>query len=575
MGTCTAPRKSPTPATLKQMWTPAKLYVRMRISAMQLLWEKIVSHMWAVSWEPRYRAGELDLTLCSIDGLDGCLDNRGFNYYELDTSSTTDTTDTSSTTDIADTSSTTVSTPDNLNSYVQAINNSCALSLCMIACSRPLTFSYAQAIDNFTEPKSLHITVTATNDAFIFFSTGGEPSTTNGYQIALGGWGNQKSMLRIGVGSDLGVCTSTTCGGLDGPPEHDTPDLLNTDGSTDFTVEKTERRLTVKKDDGTELFSIPSVQCSEVWVKTGNGATGEWSFVEEALEEAATAGSRFHGIRLQANANNDGFVDYTQCEDGMVQRACGETVGNRNASRSMFQPRVGPCECSAQHDAHDPWGLLCHESKRNSAPYLCSSTEVLVTPPGSAASYSTSMAVTQTPTAQCMICPDGFWPSALMWQTGIPTNCANEDYKLLCRRYDKEVWDLVADGQDPFYDRSRGPAMNERVCFPSNNLNPGSDTHCIKSGVELATVPAPDDGGDAFWLVFCIYMKHILCPDSGDSTSTQCFTEKIVAFERAVLKQCWGCQYMQMADKMNFKDIPVLSDANEAGGLCRPVASLA
>ena len=76
------------------------------------------------------------------------------------------------------------------------------------------------------------------------------------------------------------------------------------------------------------------------------GSTGQWTMAKQEPEKdkdkPVSVRKPFNGIRLQANADNTGFVDYSECEDYEAQvDPCYQVVANRDPSRTMVQPLIG------------------------------------------------------------------------------------------------------------------------------------------------------------------------------------------------------------------------------------------
>jgi len=337
-----------------------------------------------------------------------------------------------------------------------------------------------------------------------------------------------------------------------------------------------------------------------------------------------SSGRPFNGIRLRTNADNTGFIKYSDCEDYMFQEACQKMVRNRDPCRSMFQKLLTK---------------PCHDQTN-----ICASERVIVTPPGSVASYSQLArkdTTLQRPTARCVVCPDGFQGSMLQWRPP-PTPSAldqcsdhtyDQSYKLLCFNPAKQARGILG-GHDKKTCRGRCdplchagklgkvPFRHPLKCFPKNAHN-GQDTHCMSSGIDFTRLNAKP--GDAwrgspqgFFMIFCSYSKHVMCPAATNATGQKCFTEKNVRFVKAVYKSdgrgpSYACNDRAPAgridrtqdsdgifrgffqpsairpcchnlirqvgkysvDKNNYRKVPMLKEADDRGGICSSFARLA
>jgi len=168
-----------------------------------------------------------------------------------------------------------------------------------------------RALENLAEPYSIQVSFTGTNDAHIFLSEGGQPTSSNGYEIVLGGWGNAKSVIRDGSQSTELTSTSgemvgggertftitktlpdlahetchcvanvtrrallTTVMGLCSPAEGDSAcpegQICECGGAT----------LKVQDADGNLLLQTDAASkvTPELWLMTGWGSTGEWKY---------------------------------------------------------------------------------------------------------------------------------------------------------------------------------------------------------------------------------------------------------------------------------------------------------
>jgi len=438
-------------------------------------------------------------------------------------------------------------------------------------------FKYHHALTSLPQPTKLKITVDAKSDAHIFLSSGGAPhkNRRNGYEIILGGWKNTKSLLKDATRDVLKWKQGSIFGG----------------GPKTFIVEKSSSRLSVKSEDGSTMLQLDecaSQVVKEVWVMTCCGSTGQWTMAKQEPEKdkdkPVSVRKPFNGIRLQANADNTGFVDYSECEDYEAQvDPCYQVVANRDPSRTMVQPLIG-----INLNLINGWKMQCALPKYNTPSYLRQSAQLSVTPPGSVKSYKQMQngrktLLLQKPTAKCLVCPDGFLPRH--FESGTPPKtlpekrkppfCFDRTNKMNCDNINDMLRDLdlklLQKGLDPLQTNGKAPgSFGSPQCYPAKPPTKKGmpDLHCSKNGIHWTTVDT-NEGGQ-FWLIFCTFFKHVMCP-AGTSI---CFTEKAVTFQRAILKQSYNSKATKTVDKITFASVPVLKAAEEEHGLCRPVAAL-
>ena len=137
-------------------------------------------------------------------------------------------------------------------------------------------------------------TVTANNDAHIFLSEGGTPTSNNGYEIVLGGWGNSKSVIRTGTQSTEratigGMSLIRTVYAFDPNPILHGGAMVG-GGPKTFTIAKTGSSLTVQNGAGTTVLEYGSATqaTSEVWVMSGWGSTAQWSDMKKPQNTGST-----------------------------------------------------------------------------------------------------------------------------------------------------------------------------------------------------------------------------------------------------------------------------------------------